>query len=103
MAYNLRNEMFWTPTGKVRSMPLSKALKRNEYGSTPFHEAAQSGEFEFCEKIIDQMIKNNVQDKNPKDKSGETPLHKAALNGFHRICKLIMDNVENKCPIAKGQ
>ena len=95
--------MFKTPTGKVKSMPLSKALKKNKYGTSPFHEAAQSGEFEFCEKIMNQMIKENVLDKNPKSQSGETPLHMAALNGFHRICKLIMDNVENKCPIAKGQ
>jgi hypothetical protein len=85
----------------VKSRPLSKALKPNKYGSTPFHDAAQSGEFEFCEIVMNQMIKNNVKDKNPKDSYGETPLHNAAANGHQEICKLIMDNVENKCPIAK--
>ena len=84
-----------------KSMPLSKALKPNEYGSTPFHDAALLGEFEFCEKIMNLMIKNNVKDKNPKNKHGQTPLHKAACNGNYMICKLIMDNIENKCPIAK--
>ena len=33
-------------------MPLSKALKPDEYGSTPFHDAALFGEFEFCKKIM---------------------------------------------------
>ena len=84
-----------------KSMPLSKALKPDEYGSTPFHDAAWSGEFEFCKKIMNLMIKNNVKDKNPKDKHGDTPLHKAAVNGHYMICKLLMDNIENKCPIAK--
>ena len=84
-----------------KSMPLSKALKPNEYGSTPFHDAALYGEFEFCNKIMNLMIKNNVKDKNPKDHHGQTPLHHAASNGHHIICKLLMDNTENKCPIAK--
>ena len=83
------------------SMPLSKALKPNEYGSTPFHDAALYGEFEFCNNIMNLMIKNNVKDKNPKDHYGQTPLHHAASNGHHMICKLLMDNTENKCPIAK--
>ena len=61
-----------------------------------FRNAAQNGEFEKCQEIMNRKIKNNGQFKIPK-----TLLHKAALNGFHRICKLIMDNVENKCPIAK--
>ena len=81
---------------------LTRALKTNEYGTSAFHDAAQNGEFEFCEKIMCQMIENNVSDKNPISESdNETPLHNAALNGHFRICKLIMDNVENKCPIAK--
>ena len=77
------------------------SLKPNKKGTIAFRNAAENGEFEKCQKIMNQMIKNNVQDKNPKDKSWETVLHGAALRGFHRICKLIMDNVENKCPIAK--
>ena len=79
------------------------SLKPNKKGKFSFRNAAENGEFEKCQKIMNQMIKNNVEDKNPKDKSWETVLHGAALNGFHRICELIMDNVENKCPIAKGQ
>ena len=79
------------------------SLKPNKKGTIAFRNAAENGEFEKCQKIMNQMIKNNVQDKNPKSKYWETVLHGAALNGFHRICKLIMDNVENKCPIAKGQ
>ena len=82
---------------------MPKALKPNKKGTIAFRNAAENGEFEKCQKIMNQMIKNNVQDKNPKDKYWETVLHGAALHGFHRICKLIMDNVENKCPIAKGQ
>ena len=61
-----------------------------------FRNAAQNGEFEKCQEIMNNWIKNNVQFKIPR-----LLLHKVALNGFHRICKLIMDNVENKCPIAK--
>jgi hypothetical protein len=84
-----------------KSMPLSKALKPDEYGSTPFHDAAYYGKFEFCKRIMNLMIKNNVKDKNPKNKHGKTPLHKAACCGNYMICKLLMDNIENKCPIAK--
>ena len=70
------------------------SLKPNKKGTIAFRNAAENGEFEKCQKIMNQMIKNNVQDKNPKSKYWETVLHGAALSGFHRICKLIMDNVE---------
>ena len=72
--------------------------KRGVKNRIALRKAAQSGEFEKCQEIMNRMSKNNV-----KAEIQKLSLHKAASNGFHRICKLIMDNVENKCPIAKGQ
>ena len=82
-------------------MSWTKAWKPNKNGTIAFRNAAENGEFEKCQKIMNQMIKNNVQDKNPKSKYWETVLHGAALSGFHRICKLIMDNVETNVQLLK--
>ena len=43
---------------------------------TPAYFAAKYGHYDICQLIID-----NVDDKNPKDKYHNTPLHKAAENG----------------------
>ena len=65
---------------------------KNEY--TPLHEAASRGNFDICKFIIDQ-----VDDKNPVNKSGHTPFHIAAnydgdssqIVGHFEICQLIFE------------
>ena len=44
------------------------------------------------------FILENVDNKNPKEKSGWTPLHDAALNGYHDVCRFIVQNVADKNP-----
>ena len=55
--------------------------------------AANSGNFEICQFIID-----NVAEKNPKNDTGLTPLHLAASKGHFEICDLILKNTNDKNP-----
>ena len=48
--------------------------QRNE-GNTPLHHAARKGNFEAF-----LLIKEKVDDINPKNEHGNTPLHRAALS-----------------------
>ena len=65
---------------------------KKEY--TPLHEAASRGNFDICKFIIDQ-----VEDKNPANKTGHTPFHIAAaydrtsskVVGHFEICQLIFE------------
>merc|ERR1719228_2234474 len=71
----------------------------DEIGRTPLHFAAQNGHLRICKLIIEELIRNNSEDKNPKDyRFGQTPLHNAAKNGHVEICKLITENVIEKNP-----
>ena len=87
---------------------------------TPFHFAANNGNLEMCNLIINnideknpkcstdgntflhmaategnlamyQLILDNVDDKNPKNNRGDTPFHLAAKNGNIEICKMLLD------------
>ena len=67
----------------------------NEWNDTPLHYAAEYGQLEVCQLII-----QNVNEKNPKNCDGFTPLHLAAKNGKVNICELIMKNIVDKNPKA---
>ena len=60
---------------------------------SPMHIAAERGNLELCEHIIDK-----IEDKNPKDIHGETPLHWAAERGHYDVCELILEKNSNKNP-----
>ena len=67
--------------------------KKDQYGLTAFHKAAEIGDLSEFKLII-----NNVEDKNPESNDGTTPFHFAASNGHLNLCKLILKNVSNKNP-----
>ena len=81
------NDKFYKLKVKYETMQKNK----NEYGETPLHEAAESGQLSECKLIID-----HVENKNPKAKYGWTPLDLAAGNGHLSVCQLIIENVGNK-------
>ena len=60
---------------------------------TPFHLAAERGDFQVCQEIME-----NSHDKNPKSINGWTPLHLAAKNGHLLVCQLIVENIDDKNP-----
>ena len=96
--------------------------------TTPFHLAAERGELQVCQEIMEnaddmnpttlggygltplhkaaenghlsvyQLISKSVDDKNPKDKFDVTPLHWAARNGHLSVCQFIVENVVDKNP-----
>ena len=95
-------------------------------GKTPLHYAAENGNFEICQLIIDEADDKNPKmtngdtalhmaarkgylaiskliiecavDKNPDNVNGWTPLHQAAKAGHLKVCQLIIDNVDDKNP-----
>ena len=60
---------------------------------TAFHKAAEDGHLSICQLIIE-----NSENKNPRDKNGWTPLHIAAAKGHLSTCGFIIKNVANKNP-----
>ena len=66
-------------------------------GRSLLHWAADYGNLDIYQSIMDK-----VPDKNPKDKNGITPLHCAADVGHLNICQLILNNVTDKCPKGKN-
>ena len=82
--------------------------KKSRWGNkkeyTPLHEAASRGNFDICKFIIDQ-----VEDKNPANKTGHTPFHIAAdykidsskVVGHFEICKLIFEATGFQNPTSK--
>ena len=62
-----------------------------------YRKAAEEGNLELCQKIIEK-----VDNKNPPLKSfgnpSDTPLHIAAQEGHVEICRLIISHVEDKNP-----
>ena len=73
------------------------AKKTQEYnprllnGTTPFHLAADCGQFQICKFLI----QNNL-DKNPANDYGITPLHSAAEKGHFKICKLLIETLKSR-------
>ena len=59
----------------------------DKYGRTPFHIAANAGNFEVCEFYVKE------DRNNPKDHHDWTPLHHAASSGQLDICKLIYESL----------
>jgi ankyrin repeat protein len=53
-------------------------------GFTPLHYAANGGQLNICQKIMDLL-----SDKNPRSSLGFTPLHVAATFGYLDICKYV--------------
>ena len=80
-------ELFHERIGKRNPNPARKDR------ATPLYFAAQRGNFEIC-----QLILNSVEDKNPATNKKVTPLHIAAINGHYKICKLIANVLEDKNP-----
>ena len=48
---------------------------------------------------IVELVKKNVNEKNPENEVGITPLHNAALSGRFDIFQLIFENAENQNPV----
>ena len=68
-------------------------IGQNNIKCSPLHIAAECGNLELCQYIIDR-----AEDKNPKDLYEGTPLHWAADKGHYGVCKLILENNSNKNP-----
>jgi ankyrin repeat protein len=64
---------------------------KKEFGMTPLHIAAVTGNLELWNLIISHVV-----DKNPKSTNGWTPLHLAAANGHLKIVRNIVENVDDK-------
>lgn len=97
---NIRND--WKNLIKRSPIEIVRALSRtitkfnqfsNKVKCSPMHVAADVGNFNLCQYIIDKN-----EDKNPKNIDGETPLHWAAEKGHLDICDLILNNVNDKNP-----
>ena len=94
---------------------------------TPLHLAADAGNIEMCQMIVDslsvknpvidadgttllhslahynlvepcRMVMERVDNKNPRNLIGYTPLHIAAENGNFEVCSLIIASVKDKNP-----
>ena len=60
---------------------------REDYGRTPYHEAAAHGHLQLCQHFIDIL-----ENKNPPNECGTTPLHLAAQFGHSPVAHLILGN-----------
>ena len=81
----------------VKTVYKMGGIFNNQDRLNPFSFAAKKGFLEICE-----MIMENMEEKNPKDKYGHgvTPLHQAAEYGELEVCRLIIKNIqcdEEKC------
>ena len=109
----------------IENLILSHAYQK-QYKWTTLHIAANCGNLEDCQKIIQGLedknpiesngltpmhlaamnghvwvykwISRNIEDKNPKDIFGQTPLHFAAENGDYLLCQLILNVLDDKNP-----
>ena len=66
---------------------------QNGYGWTPLHMAAQMGNFEEFQTLVESS-----KDKNPKDSTGMTPMHLAALEGHIDVWRSLVNYVDDKNP-----
>ena len=60
---------------------------------SPIHIAAERGDLELCQHIIDK-----IEDKNPKDLFGETPLHWAVQESHYQVCELFFEKIDDRNP-----
>jgi ankyrin repeat protein len=78
---------------------ISKTVDRNPIiipdGLTPMHMAANKGNFEITQLLVEYALENNRYRKNLY---GWTPLHYAASNGFLEVYKLLQSKVEVEMP-----
>ena len=56
---------------KFQELICKKKIKnpKDEFRMTPLHFAAAKGHFNICSLIIQQLLTENVEDKNPKVRS----------------------------------
>ena len=57
----------------------------DEFGRSPLHHAAQSGQFTMCKFILENMKNQHRK----KCDGGITPLEFATENGQEEVCKLL--------------
>ena len=110
---------------EIKNLILSHAYEK-QYKWTTLHMAANCGNLEDCQDIIQHLedknpiesngltpmhlaamnghvwvykwLSRNIEDKNPKDFFGQTPLHFAAENGDYLLCQLILNVSDDKNP-----
>ena len=75
----------------------SKNIQSTKDGRTLLHWAADYGNVDIYQSVMEK-----VPDKNPMDKRGITPLHCAADVGHPDICELILKNTTEKGPKSKN-
>jgi hypothetical protein len=75
----------------------SKNIPSTKDGRTLLHWAADYGNVDIYQSVMEK-----VPDKNPMDKRGITPLHCAADVGHPDICELILKNTTEKGPKSKN-
>ena len=63
----------------------------NNYGTTPFHEAAGFGHLDLVKEIFE-----SVTNKNPKNNKGDTPLHLAAKAGDFEVFIYLTETLGRK-------
>ena len=71
------------------AMPKTCDFYKKEFGMSPLHIAAVTGNLELCNLILSHVV-----EKNPKSINGWTPLHLAAANGHLEIVRNIVENVD---------
>ena len=87
-------DKFYNLSSKNKSLFLGHIeVGQIRVGCSPMHIAAERGNLELCQHIIEK-----IEDKNPKGLDGETPLHWAAEAGHYDVCELILEKNSNKNP-----
>ena len=79
------------------AMPQTCDFYKKEFGMSPLHIAAVTGNLELWNLILSHVV-----EKNPKSTNGWTPLHMAAANGHLEIARTIVENVDDKNPRNHG-
>ena len=77
---------------EITNLILSHAYEK-QYKWTTLHMAANCGNLEDCQEII-----QHLEDKNPIESNGLTPMHLAAMNGHVWVYKWLSRNIEDKNP-----
>jgi len=70
-----------------------RSAKKNSFqtGSTAAHKAAQEGDVEGLEEVL-ELLEDIV---NKKDSNGWTPLHEGARGGYLKVVELLVENGAN--------
>ena len=74
----------------IRIVKIPKTLK---HGNTYLHIAAQTGQTELLEMILDEH--EDVEDKSPKNQRGLTPFHTACESGHLKTVEMLILNSSN--------